>query len=38
MRSKIIILDEIKFYQLFGLKIIDYDFVYHIYPNGFIKI
>ena len=28
----------IKFYQLFGLKIIDYDFVYHIYPNGFIKI
>ena len=31
-------LAAIKFYQSFGLKIIDYDFIYHIYPNGFIKM
>ena len=28
----------IKFYQSFGLKIVDYDFVYHVYPNGFIRL
>lgn len=28
----------ILFYQSFGLKVSDYDFVYHVYPNGFMKL
>lgn len=28
----------LKLYQSFGLRIIDYNFIYHIYPRGFIKI
>jgi len=31
-------LAAILFYQSFGLKVSDYEFVYHVYPNGFVKL
>ena len=31
-------LAAILFYQSFGLKVSDYDFVYHVYPNGFMSL
>lgn len=31
-------LAAILFYQSFGLKVSDYDFVYHVYPNGFMRL
>lgn len=31
-------LAAIMFYQSFGLKVSDYDFVYHMYPNGFMSL
>jgi len=31
-------LTAILFYQSFGLKVSDYDFVYHVYPNGFMSL
>lgn len=31
-------LAAVLFYQSFGLKVSDYDFVYHVYPNGFLRL
>jgi ribosomal protein S18 acetylase RimI-like enzyme len=28
----------IRFYESFGLRVADYDYVYHVYPHGFVQL